>query len=167
MIIFQELQHQSWPCYYQVHFLVASIHQTLLPLHPSTWHKQNSSPDCLLFTHHSKGDRADTHKTGQPSIYERWVFIKKVQIKCIEKDGGRAINYSSLPPPHLEAIWKDFIQKIKTDRRVVLFQAIVIKQKELVSESQENKNTVMYRYIMHHLRSDKKLGPECRRNKWK
>lgn len=88
MIIFQELQHQSRPCYYQVHFLVASIHQSLLLLHPSAPHKQNSSPDCLLFTHHSKQDRADTHKMGQPSVYERWVFIKKVQIKCIEKDGG-------------------------------------------------------------------------------
>lgn len=97
MIIFQELQHQSRPCYYQVHFPVASIHQTLLPLHPSAPHKQNSSPDCLLFTHHSKQDRADTHKMGQPSIYERWVFIKKVQIKCIEKDAGERINYSRLP----------------------------------------------------------------------
>lgn len=116
MIIFQELQHQSWPCYYQVHFLVASIHQALLLLHPSTPHKQHSSPDCLLFIHHSKQDRSGTHKMGQPSISEGWVCIKKVQIKCIEKDeGGRELI---IPDSPKEASLKRFYPEDKNSEKV-------------------------------------------------
>lgn len=97
MIIFQELQHQSWPCYYQVHFLVASIHQTLLLLHPSVPHKQNSSPDCLLFTHHSKQDRAGTTKWANPAFMRDEFSLRKFKLNALRDGGGRELIIPDSP----------------------------------------------------------------------